>query len=110
MSTARSPSAASFPSSSTPSSTGPPATLPDYLAHWAFHRARAVALRHKAHGNWSAWTWGDLQAEVARVAAALAARGFERGEVVAVAAELSPQALAVALAAQGLGGAALWVE
>src|SRR4051794_13824906 len=97
-------------SASTLSSAAAPATLPEYLARWASHRARAVALRHKVHGSWRAWTWGDLQAEVARVAAALGARGFERGEVVAVASDLSPQALALALAAQGLGGAALWVE
>jgi acyl-CoA synthetase (AMP-forming)/AMP-acid ligase II len=92
------------------STTTSSATLPEHLARWGAERGRAVALRHKEHGVWVTSTWGDVQAEVARVAGALADRGFERGDVVAVASALSPQALAVTLAAQGLGGAALWVE
>jgi long-chain acyl-CoA synthetase len=97
------------------SSTSPPAsaaraTLPEYLARWAAERPRALAIRHKSHGAWAAWTWGDLQSEVDRVAAALAARRFDPGDVVAIAAFPSPQALAVTVAAQGLGGAAIWID
>ena len=91
-------------------SSAAPATLPEHLARWGAERGRSIALRHKTHGVWVTWTWGDLQAEVARIAAALADRRFERGDVIAVASGLSPQALAVTLAAQGLGGAALWVD
>ena len=46
---------------------------------------------------------------MAGFALVLAARGFERGDVVAIASDLSPRALVVALAAQGLGGASLWI-
>ena len=53
-----------------------PATLPEYLAHWAATRARAIALRHKSLGVWIDWTWVDLLEEVERVAVALDARGF----------------------------------
>jgi len=86
-----------------------PSTLPGHLARWATERPRAIALRHKARGVWTAWTWSDLRAEVMRLAAALAARGFEPEDAIVVAAGPSPPALAASLAAQSLGGAAWWL-
>jgi AMP-binding enzyme len=86
-----------------------PATLPAYLAHWAADRSREIAIRHKSLGVWVAWTWGDLHAEVGRVAAVLEARGFRPGDDVVIAAGLSPRSLALTLAAQGLGGTAIWL-
>jgi len=87
-----------------------PGSLPDHLARSAARQAGAIALCHKARGGWVAWTWRDWNAEVKRVAAALATRGFRPGDVVAIAAHPSPQALAVTLAAQTLGGAAMWLD
>lgn len=87
-----------------------PATLPAHLARWAAERPRGIALRHKTLGVWKAWTWFELQNEVVRLAAALSAGGFQPEDVIVVAAGLSPLSVAVSLAAQSLGGAALWLD
>lgn len=87
-----------------------PVTLPEYLARSSASLPGAIALVHKSNGGWVAWTWREWHAEVARIGAALTARGFRPEDVVAIAAGPSPQALAVTLAAQALGGAALWLD
>ena len=74
------------------------ATLREYLAYWAATRPRAIAIRHKSLGVWETWTWSDLQAEVGRVATTTESPG-SRGDAVPVASDLSPRALATALAA-----------
>ncbi len=84
----------------------PPATLPEYLAHWAAVRPRAIAIRHKSLGVWDAWTWSDLQAQVGRASATLESQGVDPGHAAASSSDLSPRALAAALAAQALSGAA----
>jgi hypothetical protein len=87
-----------------------PNTLPGRLQDLARSRPAAVAIRHKVRGIWLPRTWQRLAAEVAHLADALAARGFAKGEVVVVRSDLRPEAIVVTLAAEWLGGAALWIE
>ena len=97
----------------TPADSGAPAeptTLSEHLLRSATVVPGAIALCHKTRGRWIAWTWRDWRTEVGRVVAALSARGFRPGDVVAIGAAPSPQALAVTLAAHTLGGVALWTK
>ena len=93
-----------------PAAAPPPATLPEYLAHWAAARPRAIAIRHKSLGVWEAWTWSDLQAEVGRVSATLESQLVDPGDAAAFSSGLSPRALAAVLAAQALSGGAFDVS
>jgi crotonobetaine/carnitine-CoA ligase len=73
--------------------------------------ARQVAARHDApflvfeasDGSVRAWTYGEFDREVGRVAAGLAARGVGAGSAVHLALTNSPSFVAVWLAANGLG-------
>jgi hypothetical protein len=85
-------------------------TLPAWLVVQAKSRGRALALRRKSLGRWHAWTWAQVAGEVSHVASSLAAHGFARGDRVVIAGEPRPEALVVALAAQWLGGAAVYVD
>jgi hypothetical protein len=85
-----------------------PETLPAWLRASAKGRGAAVAIRHKVRGVWRTRTWNRLATEVAHVANAFEARGFGKGDVVVVASDVRPEAVVVTLAAQSLGGAAIW--
>src|SRR5580658_9166473 len=87
-----------------------PRTLPEWLQAAVKSRGDAVAVRHKVRGIWRPRTWRRLAAEVVCVAGAFEARGFQRGDAVVVAGCVRPEAIVATLAAQWLGGAAIWVE
>ena len=79
-------------------------TFPRLLARHVAERPGADAIREKDLGIWQAWSWSRLADEVAAVAGALAAGGFERGECVALIGENRPRLYAAMIATQVLGG------
>ena len=87
-----------------------PATLPAWLRHQAQRHATAVALRYKQLGVWQEYSWQRLHDEVARLALALAERGFHRGATLTVLSHSRPEPLLLALAAQWLGGRAVLLD
>jgi hypothetical protein len=87
-----------------------PRTLPQCLEAAAESHGDAVAIRHKVRGIWRPRTWRRLVAEVKWVAGTLEARGFQRGDAIVVAGCIRPEAIVATLAAQWLGGAAIWIE
>jgi long-chain acyl-CoA synthetase len=65
------------------------------LVEMFFVRAAAKGdapfLWHKADGRWHPWTWAEVAAQVASLAAALRALGLERGDRVMLVAENRPE-------------------
>ncbi|MBI5104684.1 MAG: acetoacetate--CoA ligase [Solirubrobacterales bacterium] len=67
----------------------------------------ALAIQHASESReLSAWTWGDLRGEVARIRAGLQARGIGKGDRVAAYLPNIPETIAAFLATASLG--ALW--
>src|SRR5580692_5596313 len=87
-----------------------PRTLPEWLEAAARTRGDAVAVRHKVRGVWRSRTWRRVAAEVRCLAVAFEAHGFGKGDAIVIAGCVRPEAIEAALAAQWLGGAAIWVE
>ena len=87
-------------------------TLPRLLHHNAARFATRPALREKRGGIWQVLNWSDYAVLVSRLAAGLAAHGFNRGDRLAVIGDNRPRLYAAMLAAQSLGGAAvpLWPD
>jgi len=79
-------------------------TFPKLLQHNAEHLADKPAIREKDFGIWQTWTWSQMREEVRRLAAGLAARGFQRGEVLAIIGDNRPRLYWGIAAAQCLGG------
>jgi long-chain acyl-CoA synthetase len=79
-------------------------TFPRLLWKHAGERPDADAIREKDLGIWQALSWAQLRDEVAAIAGALAARGFARGECLALIGENRPRLYASMIAAQLLGG------
>jgi long-chain acyl-CoA synthetase len=79
-------------------------TLPQLLHRNAASFANRPALREKRGGIWQAISWSDYAALVSRLAGGLAARGFARGDRLAVIGDNRPRLYAALLAAQSLGG------
>jgi hypothetical protein len=69
-----------------------------------------VAVRHKVRGIWRPRTWRRVAAEVLCLAGAFEAHGFGKGDAIVIAGCVQPESIEAALAAQWLGGAAIWVE
>jgi long-chain acyl-CoA synthetase len=92
------------PAADAPAAVPGDTTFPRLLAGHVAVRPGADAIRHKDLGIWQAWTWSRLADEVAAVAGALAAGGFERGECVALIGENRPRLYAAMIATQVLGG------
>jgi long-chain acyl-CoA synthetase len=67
----------------------------------------SLALRVKRLGLWQETSWGELARSVRDLARGLSAVGVKAGDAVAVLAEATPEALALDLAVQALGGAVL---
>jgi long-chain acyl-CoA synthetase len=67
-------------------------------------RGGKVALREKDFGIWQSWTWGQVRDEVEALACGLAARGFQRGEALAIIGDHRPRLYWAMVAAQSLGG------
>jgi long-chain acyl-CoA synthetase len=79
-------------------------TFPRLLLHHASVRAAHPAYREKDLGIWQTWTWGEAADTVKALAAGLAARGFKRGDHLAVIGDNRPQLYMAFCAAQALGG------
>lgn len=84
-----------------------PATLPEWLAEQALRRPAEIALRHKRLGQWHACAWARLADDTLRLAGALYTRGFGAQSQLVILSRPRPEALALALAAQWLGGVAV---
>ncbi len=79
-------------------------TFPKLLLHHAKVRGSLPAIREKDLGIWQTWTWGRFADEVRALASGLAARGFRRGDHLALVGDNRPRIYAAMCAAQCLGG------
>ncbi|MGH7047097.1 MAG: AMP-binding protein [Stellaceae bacterium] len=84
-----------------------PATLPRLLRRNAATMARHPAIREKRCGIWQTFSWAQYAREVEDFALGLAARGFRRGDRLAVIGDNRPRLYWAQLAAQCLGGVAV---
>jgi long-chain acyl-CoA synthetase len=79
-------------------------TFPRLLLHHAKVRPGRAATREKDLGIWQSWTWSQVADEVRALACGLAARGFRRGDHLAIIGDNRPRLYWSMLAAQCLGG------
>jgi long-chain acyl-CoA synthetase len=82
-------------------------TFPKLLLNHATRRGGHPAIREKTRGIWHTRTWRELADEAAALAAALSARGLQRGAHVAFAGSNRPRLYAAMCAVQGLGAVAV---
>lgn len=80
-------------------------TIPKLLLHHARVRPNRPAMREKRLGIWHSWTWREVESEIRRIASALSALGFQRGDRLAVIGDNRPLLYWSMVAAQALGGA-----
>jgi len=83
---------------------GPLDTFPKLLLDHARRRGGKPAIRQKDYGIWQVWNWREMAAEIRAVACGLAARGFGRGDRLAIIGENRPELYWAMCAAQSLGG------
>jgi len=67
-------------------------------------RPQHPALREKDLGIWQTWTWAQAAGVVRQLAAGLHARGFQRGQHLAIVGENRPRLYFAMMATQALGG------
>jgi long-chain acyl-CoA synthetase len=79
-------------------------TFPKLLAHHAAVRGERPAIREKDFGIWQTWSWRRYADEARALACALRARGFRRGDHLALIGTNRPRLYAAMCAAQCLGG------
>src|SRR5206468_4625378 len=79
-------------------------TFARLLLHQSRVRPEGPAFREKDLGIWQTWTWAQVAGEVRILACVLAARGFERGDRLAVIGDNRPRLYWAMMAAQALGG------
>lgn len=79
-------------------------TFPKLLQRNAERFADRPAIREKDYGIWQTWTWSQMLKEVHLLAAGLAARGFQRGDTLAIIGDNRPRLYWGIAAAQCLGG------
>lgn len=79
-------------------------TFPKLLFDHARQRGQRPAMREKDYGIWQQWTWLELADQVSMLANGLAAKGFQRGDKLAIIGDNRPQLYAAMAAAQSLGG------
>jgi len=84
-----------------------PDTLPRLLRRNAVAMAGRPAIREKTRGIWQTFTWAEYERQVRDFALGLAARGFRRGDKLAVIGDNRPRLYWAQLAAQCLGGIAV---
>jgi long-chain acyl-CoA synthetase len=82
-------------------------TFPQLLLHHSKQRGERPALREKKRGIWRTVTWRELAEEAAALAAALAARGLQRGAHVAFVGDNRPRLYTAMCAAHWLGAVAV---
>ena len=82
-------------------------TLPRLMRRNATSMAGKPAIREKDRGIWQTFSWAEYDAEVVAFALGLAARGFRRGDKLAVIGDNRPRLYWAQLAAQCLGGVAV---
>ena len=85
---------------------GPEETFPRLLLEHARVRGGRTAIREKDLGIWLSWTWAQVADEVRAIAGGLAARGFRRGQTIAIIGDNRPRLYWTMMAAQCLGGVA----
>jgi long-chain acyl-CoA synthetase len=88
----------------------PRKNLAALLADNARHSAASPAVRHKRRGLHHVVTWGELEAQVERLAGGLSAEGFDDGSLLLTLGELRVEWLLAVLAVHRLGGTVLPVE
>ena len=79
-------------------------TFPKLLLGHARDRGGKVAFREKDYGIWQSFTWEEAAQNVSLLAAGLAARGFRRGDKLAIVGDNRPRLYWVLTAVQALGG------
>ena len=79
-------------------------TFPQLLQAHAKARPQGAALREKLFGIWQTVTWAQLDADAQAIAAGLLARGFKRGDNLALIGDNRPRLYAAMIAAQMVGG------
>ncbi|HSH40788.1 MAG TPA: AMP-binding protein, partial [Arenicellales bacterium] len=79
-------------------------TFPKLLQRNAKRFADRPAIREKDYGIWQTWTWSQVLQEVRLLACGLAARGFKRGDTLAIIGDNRPRLYWGMAAAQCLGG------
>jgi long-chain acyl-CoA synthetase len=79
-------------------------TFPRLLLENARVRGGRPAIREKDLGIWQTWTWEEAAREVRAFACGLAARGFARGDRLAIIGDNRPRLYWAMAAAQCLGG------
>ncbi|MDQ2871235.1 MAG: AMP-binding protein, partial [Acidobacteriota bacterium] len=79
-------------------------TFPRLILHHARERPRHPAIREKDLGIWQTWTWEEAASNVRAFACGLAARGFSRGDRIAIIGDNRPRLYWAMAAAQCLGG------
>ncbi len=82
-------------------------TFPKLLLQHASERGERPAIREKSRGIWHTVTWRGLADEALALAAALSARGLERGAHVALIGDNRPRLYAAMCAAHWLGAIAV---
>ena len=90
-----------------PAAAPPATTLPRLLRRNAATMAARPAIREKTLGIWQTWSWAEYHRQVRDFALGLAARGFARGDKLAVIGDNRPRLYWAQLAAQCLGGIAV---
>jgi long-chain acyl-CoA synthetase len=79
-------------------------TFPKLLLDRAKNLGSTPAIREKDYGIWQTWTWSQVADEVRALACGLAAKGFERGDKIAIIGDNRPRLYWSMCAAQCLGG------
>ena len=79
-------------------------TFPRCLLDQAQRNAEKPAIREKYLGIWQTWTWREVSDEVRSLAYGLAAKGFKRGDKLALIGDNRPRLYWSMSAAQCLGG------
>ena len=84
-----------------------PDTFPRLLAQHAQQRPNSPAIREKSRGIWQTLSWAEFAQEVAQIAGALKASGFQRGAHAALIGDNRPRLYMAMCAVQWLGGVAV---
>ena len=79
-------------------------TFPKLLVHRKEVSGERTALREKNLGIWQSWTWKEVADEVRALACGLAAKGFQRGDKLAIVGDNRPRLYWGIAATQCLGG------